>query len=644
MAKEDTNKVTLFYLLATWFESTNHDSNYYYSKQALKLSEKLDYPNGRLFAGVADFFAANAEADYTRCLQIALHCLEIAESNKDPYQKIYGEAFAHGLIGIVKTNMHDTLGKAAREKTLFTLYQSMHPLDGDFAGYYSMIGFQFLHQQRVDSAKKYFELSIFNMKRAKHQARFSSLHETGFALILSGFGDYDGARKYFTDALRSTEYYNNIYIKTRVYRDLIHFYNLLGITDSAIYCGRIAIELATKYHFGDYASTASDSLAAIFEKMHKPDSALYYGNIKKRAFDSIFSATQIQRFRQLIDENERKQAEAEAAKERFQNKVKLFASLAAVAVFLLISGILFRNNRQKQKANALLIRQQEETSRQRSKAEKALEELKATQAQLIQREKMASLGEMTAGVAHEIQNPLNFVNNFAELNNELLDEMEHEFKSGHSAEGFTIAETIRQNMSKINEHGKRADAIVRGMLQHSRSSTGQKEPADLNDMVEEYMNLSYHGIRAKEKDFACQIEFHPDQTLSKVNLVAADMGSVLLNLYNNAFYSLNQKRLAQKLSLDYKPQLIVSTKSLNTPSGAGVEIIIRDNGLGIPPKARDKIFQPSFTTKPAGQGTGLGLSLSYDIITKEHGGTIEVDSKEGEYAEFIISLPVNKIN
>jgi signal transduction histidine kinase len=633
-SKEDTNKVKILYYFATWFESTNPDSNYYYSQQSLHLSEKLDYPKGAFFAGEAQFFSVNSRADYITSLRIALHCIELSKSVEDPNQRLITDEFAQSMLIIVSKEMKIPIEGMSDRKINSLIYT-----DGDFAARLDLIiASRFLNNHYYDSAIKYFELALHNSQIGSYNARYSCLYTAIYANELLKFGDYASAMKYFQIGIKLAEYYNNIYTKTRIFKDLVKYYMMSAKPDSAIYFGRQAIDLAYKYSFGDYAAEAGDSLANIFEGRHQPDSALRYSKVSRLANDSIFSSKQTQNFRIVMEENIRKQAEVEAAREKFQNKVKLYASLSAFAIVLLVSGILYRNNRQKQKANIVLVQQREEISRQRSKAEEALNELKSTQAQLIQREKMASLGEMTAGVAHEIQNPLNFVNNFAELNDELLDEMEHEFKSGHTTEGFEIAENIRQNMAKINQHGKRADDIVRGMLEHSRSSTGKKESVDLNAMVEEYLNLSYHGIRAKEKEFNCQINFIPDPKLPKINLVASDIGRVLLNLYSNAFYSINQKLLKQ--SLDYKRLLIVSTKSLNSSSGAGVEIRIRDNGVGIPKKIENKIFQPFFTTKPTGQGTGLGLSLSYDIITKEHGGTLEVDSVEGEYAEFIIQMPV----
>jgi ligand-binding sensor domain-containing protein/signal transduction histidine kinase len=278
--------------------------------------------------------------------------------------------------------------------------------------------------------------------------------------------------------------------------------------------------------------------------------------------------------------------------------------------------------------------------------QESLEELKSTQSQLVQREKMASLGELTAGIAHEIQNPLNFVNNFSDVNTELLREMKTEIDQGNFSEARSIAESVIDNEEKINSHGKRADSIVKGMLQHSRTSTGQREPTDINALADEYLRLAYHGLRAKDSSFNATIKTDFDPSIGKINIVPQDIGRVLLNIFNNAFYAVTPHLtpLPPKVGVKYEPTVRVSTKLLIPPPGGlrragAVEIRISDNGSGIPENILDKIFQPFFTTKPPGQGTGLGLSLSYDII-KAHGGEIKVETKENYGTEFIIQLPL----
>tara|TARA_R110002050_G_scaffold151855_1_gene279064 strand:- start:2183 stop:3988 length:1806 start_codon:yes stop_codon:yes gene_type:complete len=273
----------------------------------------------------------------------------------------------------------------------------------------------------------------------------------------------------------------------------------------------------------------------------------------------------------------------------------------------------------------------------KNQVEYAFAELKATQSQLIQSEKMASLGQLTAGIAHQIQNPLNFINNFSELSNELLEEMKEELAVGTEVSvqlANEIVKDIKQNLEKINHHGKRADAIVKGMLLHSRGNSGQKEPTDINALADEYLRLSYHGFRAKDKSFNSDFKLEADKFLPKIEVVPQDIGRVLLNLINNAFYAVSEKSKPQASS--YKPQVIVSTKKVNTT----IEIRITDNGPGILSSIKDKIFQPFFTTKPTGQGTGLGLSLSYDIV-KAHGGEIKVETIEGDGTEFVVQIPLN---
>ena len=288
-----------------------------------------------------------------------------------------------------------------------------------------------------------------------------------------------------------------------------------------------------------------------------------------------------------------------------------------------------------QKAEVQALRAEQdvlEIKEARKKAEQALSILQATQKQLIQSEKMASLGELTAGIAHEIQNPLNFVNNFSEVSKELLDEMKTELDNGNTEDAKEIADDIIQNLEKINHHGKRADAIVKGMLQHSRSSNGVKEPTDINALCDEYLRLSYHGLRAKDKSFNASMKTDFDSSIGNINIIPQDIGRVILNLLTNAFYAVNEKK---KSGLEnYDPTVSIATKKEDDKT----IISIKDNGNGIPQSALDKIFQPFFTTKPTGQGTGLGLSLAYDIITKGHGGELYVDTKETEGTSFTIKI------
>ena len=288
---------------------------------------------------------------------------------------------------------------------------------------------------------------------------------------------------------------------------------------------------------------------------------------------------------------------------------------------------------QKEKLELIVEERTAEITKQKDELMDAFTELKNTQSQLVQSEKMASLGELTAGIAHEIQNPLNFVNNFSEVSTELLDEMMDELKSGNTEEVLALAADVKANQEKISHHGKRAGAIVKGMLQHSRISSGKNEPTDINALCDEYLRLSYHGLRAKNKSFNADFKAVLDKKLPEIKVVPQDFGRVLLNLINNAFFAVNEKSKTE--NKDFKPSVIVKTKLEKTK----VIISVSDNGSGIPEDVKEKIFQPFFTTKPTGEGTGLGLSLSYDIVTA-HGGELKVETNKDEGTEFIIILPI----
>jgi len=376
-------------------------------------------------------------------------------------------------------------------------------------------------------------------------------------------------------------------------------------------------------------------ISDVYSNQEKADSAYIYLQLATIIRDSLNNVQRenLLAYQNLGFDEQLRLKKLEEEKIQMQNKIRTNTLAGSLFTLIVIAFFLYRNNRQKQKA--------------KQNIEKAYNQLKSTQSQLIQSEKMASLGELTAGIAHEIQNPLNFVNNFSELNKELVQEAKEELAKGDLEETKAILNDLEGNSEKINHHGKRADAIVKGMLQHSRSSTGQKEPTDINALADEYLRLSYHGLRAKDKSFNADYKTDFDPNLPKVEVISQDIGRVLLNLINNAFYAVAEKQKTPAGSktpsgLDYKPTVTITTKNL----GDRIEISVKDNGSGIPEEIKNKIFQPFFTTKPTGQGTGLGLSLSYDIV-KAHGGSIKIQSKEKEGlpagqagTEFAIQLPI----
>jgi two-component system, NtrC family, sensor kinase len=420
-----------------------------------------------------------------------------------------------------------------------------------------------------------------------------------------------------------------VFHTSNTYNDISALYKTLNKPDSSIYYAERGIEEANKISYISGILEGSKILAEYYESID-PQKALKYFKLTSETEKKLYGSGNMQVMKDMIAQSDKKQVEIETAKVEYQNRLRMNAILGIAFTLLVIAIFLFINSRRKQKAKL--------------KIEKAYDLLKSTQAQLIQSEKMASLGELTAGIAHEIQNPLNFVNNFSEVNSELIDELDEEAIKGNLEEVRTIAKDIKENGQKINHHGKRASDIVKGMLQHSRTSSGVKEPTDINALADEYLRLAYHGLRAKDKSFNAEFKTDFDPNLPKISVIPQDIGRVLLNLINNAFYAVAPpppKGGIEDPNYIHKPTVTVSTSYLPLSGGmrGACLISVKDNGPGIPSSIKDKIFQPFFTTKPTGQGTGLGLSLSYDIV-KAHGGEIKVESREGEGTEFIIQLPI----
>ncbi len=410
---------------------------------------------------------------------------------------------------------------------------------------------------------------------------------------------------------------------------LSEYYLAEGNKDSALFYSKKTVET---FQFLGAVTGPIVNLGTIYKNLYKSyeirkqlDSAYKYQALALYVSDSLYQERikGFSEFQNITFMNELDVQRMEKEKVVYQGRVRAMFLLGGIGVLLLLAIIFFRNNRQKNKANI--------------KIEKAYENLKSTQQQLIQSEKMASLGELTAGIAHEIQNPLNFVNNFSEINVELLAELKQgplkKLPEENREEANNIIDDLDLNMQKIGHHGKRADGIVKGMLLHSRNNNGQKELTNINALSDEYLRLAYQGLRAKDKSFNAALETDFDKRIGLVNIVPQDIGRVILNLINNAFYAVDEKT---KLGLPgYQPTVTIKTKKNNN----SISIFVQDNGNGIPQKVIDKIFQPFFSTKPTGQGTGLGLSMSYDIV-KAHGGEIKVESREGEGTDFIVDIPL----
>ncbi|MDH5249700.1 MAG: ATP-binding protein [Cyclobacteriaceae bacterium] len=489
------------------------------------------------------------------------------------------------------------------------------------------IGLLYSLTNKPDSAFLYFNESLLHYENSPYKTTLGSLYNKIGDYYLEK-REYDSAKLYFNKGIDENAKPSTLVALSLSNQKLGELYKSIGQLDSALVYTFKGIKIAESINENFSKAAGYTQLAAIYKLQNKNPLAYDYLHKGKTLADSLneLYITRLMQFLNIGFDQKIRLQELEIDNEKTKSRIRVYSLLAGLTIIFLIAFLLYRNNRQKQRANKVL--------------EATLSNLKSTQSQLIQSEKMASLGELTAGIAHEIQNPLNFVNNFSEVNTELIDEMQQELKAGNDSEAITISNNIKENQEKINFHGKRADTIVKGMLQHSRSSSSVKEATDINALADEYLRLAYHGLRAKDKSFNARLETDFDSSLEKINVVPQDIGRVILNLINNAFYAVSEK-IKQNIP-GYEPTVTVSTKK----KGDKVLISVRDNGNGISQSVMDKIFQPFFTTKPTGQGTGLGLSLSYDIV-KAHGGELKVETNEarlvgrGEGSEFIFSLPGN---
>ncbi|MEO6357543.1 MAG: ATP-binding protein [Ferruginibacter sp.] len=615
---KDTSLVNHISNMAYFYFFINPDSSIIMAKQARDLARDLNYPRGEGYALSALGEASHTTGDFPQALEALFNSLRISKEIKD----VELESNSLDFIGIAYVDLGEY------RQGLNYLYQaqkmndkvSVTMLSGMEGFRLSNIGHAYEKLGKIDSA-------LFFQQQAKIKDQASppgperALILTRLGVIAADMGNHAQALNYYKEAIKIGDVLN---VGIAQYRVAELFYSL-NQPDSALYYGRLAFISNQKSFEKTWELETSKLLVKLYKEINNIDSAFHYQEVSIALNDSIFGLEKFQRLQLLAINEQQQQQKIQQEQEHYRNKIKTYLMLATSVIFLLIAFILLRNNRMKQKTNSLLYQQKE-------KVESTLSALKLTQSQLIQSEKMASLGELTAGIAHEIQNPLNFVNNFSEVNKELLFEMKDEMDKGNLDDAKAIANDVIDNEEKINHHGKRADAIVKGMLQHSRQTSGRKEPTDINALCDEYLRLSYHGLRAKDKNFNADFKTDFDDTISKINIIPQDIGRVLLNLYNNAFYAVNEKK---QLHIEgYEPTVSISTKKLADK----IEITVSDNGNGIPQKIVDKIFQPFFTTKPTGQGTGLGLSLSYDII-KAHGGEIKVETKEGEGTVFIIQIP-----
>jgi len=633
-ATSDTARINQLIVLGGSYRFSKIDSTLYYDDLAISLARKVHATalEARALSdkGSVILDSGDIPQAYTYMLQS---------------QKVIGKAggtnlglITHGAVENRLGNLFMELGEYNNSIehyriSVFYYAKSLYP--AVYNGW-SNIGADYELIGKIDSARYYQQRAYDHIKKDSSSI-FLVYAETEGRMgdVERDMGHYNKALQLYRYGARNAQKKNDFRNLSVLYLDLGQLFNKLGQRDSSFYYARKTIAVSRQVSMKKSEYQAAELLSILFKSSHQPDSALFYLSLSARVKDELFGPKIFRQLQRLALNEQQRQQQLQEQNDELKYRYAIIGTIAGLGVILLIAIIIWRGYRKQKSTNLVLSKQKEEISVQRDHLETALEKLKATQTQLIQSEKMASLGELTAGIAHEIQNPLNFVNNFSEVNTELIDEMQLEIEKGSLKEVKIIAGDIKENQQKISHHGKRADAIVKSMLQHSRASSNSKEPADINKLADEYLRLAYHGLRAKDKSFNAELVTHFDKKLPNVNIVPQDIGRVLVNLFANAFYAVNQKRKA--LGDAYKPEVTLTTLAAN----GQVIIKVKDNGIGIPDSIREKIMQPFFTTKPTGEGTGLGLSLSYDIVVKGHGGTIQIDSVEGGGSEFIIQLPIN---
>ncbi len=644
--KNDTSKVLILDKLTTLLASSNPIQALRYGREAWNLANKSRYEKGKVLSALSSGQIMLNTSDYAEALNKLLEARYICEKNKKPKEL----ANINLKLALLYTNRQqfksalEYLSKANQIKDSLQVSDLEYAVNQTSGYVYKDMS---KHQQALSFFRKAYQYLLKNNN-------FHQLSTTSYYIgsTFAALDQKDSALVYYRRSLS----FQSKFHEGRIYYGLASVFKASNKLDSATFYAKKALISSSRNQPLSITVLSAQLLSELYEKQNDLKEALRYNKIAMAEKDSLVSQERIRQIERLAyDEKERElmtQRRIEMHQADLEDKIKIYGLSTLLFVVLLVLFFLYRNNKIKHKANQLLHSQKEEIDIQRTKAEKALQDLKATQAQLIQSEKLASLGELTAGIAHEIQNPLNFVNNFSELSIDLAQELKEEIEKVSIPEKDKeyideIIGDLTQNQQKINQHGKRASSIVKGMLQHSRTSSGEKELTDINALADEYLRLSYHGLRAKDKTFNSDFNTDFDESISKIAIVPQEIGRVFLNLFNNAFYAVNKRNLdtvetlhatseaTLSLQTQYRPMIFVTTKK----TGNTIEIKIKDNGTGMSEVTKAKIFQPFFTTKPTGEGTGLGLSLSYDIITKGHSGTLEVESIEGEGTTFIIKLP-----
>ena len=617
--KTDSAKANAYNELCFLYRYVNIDTAIFYGNAGYELSKKINYYRGQSRALDVLGLTYRESGDLTKALGLLYQALQIASD----YNFIGERGLCLRRIGLVHADLNNwPLARDYHYKAI----QDYITVDDkrSLAIAYSNVARFFDEEQKYDSARYFMQQSgkIMHFAPDLYPDYYFMLGQLEYHL-----GNFKASIEATTSGKQWANYYSDYRNLCNIHRVISIVYGSQNQVDSTLHNANLAIYYGKKINYRLGLFIIYEFLSSYYDKKD-PAKALSYLKDYNAVRESLYGTKNMRAMQNLVVAEVQRQQEIIEVEKAYQNKIKMYALLGGLIVLLVVAAMFYRNSVNQKKSKILL-------QQQKNELEQSLRQLSTTQTQLVQAEKMASLGELTAGIAHEIQNPLNFVNNFADLNVELIDELQQELKTGNTEEAIAISNDIKDNEQKINHHGKRADAIVKSMLQHSRKSSGQKELTDINALCDEYLRLSYHGLRAKDKSFNADFETKFDTTLALINVEPQDIGRVILNLINNAFYAVNERQKKEQDS-GYKPMVTLTTSK----QGDQVVIEVADNGTGMPERVKEKIFQPFFTTKPTGEGTGLGLSLSYDIVTKGHGGKMEVETKETVGTNFIVRLPL----
>lgn len=631
---DDTSKVLLLEQISKNLWNSDLENALKYANQGLELAEEISFKKGKSRCLNRIGAIHSRMGNHQKGLVVLFEALALAKEIDDDE----GLARANINLGIIYGEQLDYRKAIECYQEALRISKKINNLD--LYGLALMnIGAEYVPLKLYDSAQFYTKKSYDLALKNNSQEIDILLYNLGN--IYSKKNNYREALKYFWKSKQFSEKTNNQRFLSLSHYMLGKTYQKLNRIDSSIFYAEKSNLLAIQTSNLELISDSYGLLSELVEKSN-PKLSLEYFKKAAIAKDSLYNYDKNLQIQKLTFQEKILSKDLEFAKKEFRNKQIIGVTGSVLGIFLIISVALFFINKNKTKAHTKLTAQKKEIENQKVELNASLEKLKLTQKQLVLQEKLASLGELTAGIAHEIQNPLNFVNNFSELSIELVDELEDIIKKSPLKENEDVNELLNElttNQQKINSHGNRASSIVKNMLEHSRGSKSETSEVDINKIADEYLHLSYHGMRAKDNTFNADFEVKLEENLPFIKGMSGDIGRVFLNIINNAFYAVNTKRKENKVP-DYKPKVTVSSKWRPNEKNGIVEVRIEDNGNGIPNEIKEKVFQPFFTTKPSGDGTGLGLSLSREIIVNGHNGAIDIETHPGKGTIFIIQFPV----